>query len=255
MPVFGIDSASFRVSQDRSLVRSFRSEIAIMPNGPHTPVTNIAVEAAPVAEQNVEEPFGGDPPNPQLITDDGRENVPRPPKLESLSTEVWQLPDTSSLPDIGIASFGQPKTIAETVHGPDDRVQITQTTKYAWRANASLLITARDGSQWIGTGWFIAPRTLATAGHCVCIKGSGIPGRDGWVKSIQVVPGRNQQSAPLGAATSTVFWSVKGWVDAGDENYDYAHRSDHPNGLGETDRMVRFWCSGRLDPQDRQRPT
>jgi glutamyl endopeptidase len=199
-----------------------RRETVLMPDGPHTAVTNIALESAPVQEQNVEEPFGGDPPDSQATTDDGREKVPRPPKLEALSTEVWRLPDTSSLLDIGVASFGEPKTIAETVHGPDDRIQITQTTKYAWRANASLLITARDGSQWIGTGWFIGPRTLATAGHCVCIKGSGIPGREGWVKNIQVIPARNQQSAPLGAATSTVFWSVKGWVDAGDENYDYA---------------------------------
>lgn len=41
-------------------------------------------------------------------------------------------------------------------------------------------------------------------------------------KSIQVVPARNVQTAPYGAAASTVFWSVKGWVDSGDEHYDYA---------------------------------
>jgi len=193
-----------------------------MPDGPHTPVTNTVVESGPVTAQNIEEPYGGQPLDPQATTDDGQEGVPRPPTLEAFAAEVWTLPDTSSLVDIGIASFGAPKTIAETVHGPDNRVQIKETTKYAWRANASLLITARDGSQWIGTGWFIGPRTLVTAGHCVCIKGSGAADREGWVKNIQVIPGRNQSSAPYGAATSTVFWSVKGWVEAGDENYDYA---------------------------------
>ena len=35
-------------------------------------------------------------------------------------------------------------------------------------------------------------------------------------------PGRKQTVAPFGAVTSSVFWSVKGWVESGDENYDYA---------------------------------
>jgi V8-like Glu-specific endopeptidase len=71
------------------------------------------------------------------------------------------------------------------VHGVDNRVQVTNTTDFPYRVNASLLITARDGSQWIGTGWFISARTLITAGHCVYITNSGVAGRDGWVKSIQ----------------------------------------------------------------------
>ena len=50
---------------------------------------------------------------------------------------------------------------------------------------------------WIGTGWFIGPHTLMTAGHVVYIKNSGVPGRDGWVRSIQVMPGRNGSDAAL----------------------------------------------------------
>jgi hypothetical protein len=61
------------------------------------------------------------------------------------------------------------------VHGPDDRVQISNTSVYPWRVHASLLITAADGSRWIGTGWFIGPHTLMTAGHVVYIKNSGVP--------------------------------------------------------------------------------
>ena len=193
------------------------------PDGPHTPVTNAVPEIEPSRQQNEEEPLGGEPGDTQAISEDGREDLPRPPKPEALNTEeIWKVPDTSALGDIGVASFGTPKFILETVHGPDDRIQVAETVKYAWRASASLLITAQDGSQWLGTGWFIGPRTLATAGHCVYIKGSGVPGRDGWVRNIQVIPGRNRQTAPYGAATSTLFWSVKGWVDSGDENYDYA---------------------------------
>jgi len=121
--------------------------------------------------------------------------------------------------DIGAASFGG--SSPRTVHGVDDRRQITTTGNYPWRAHASLLITAGDGSRWIGTAWFIAPRVLITAGHVVCIKGSGVPGRDGWVTSIRVFPGRNGIETPFGEVTSTTFHSVRGWVENGNEEYDY----------------------------------
>jgi V8-like Glu-specific endopeptidase len=74
---------------------------------------------------------------------------------------------------------------------------------------------------WIGTGWFIGPHTLMTAGHVVYIKNSGVPGRDGWVKSINVMPGRNGSTLPYGSVTSTNFRSVTGWTNNGDPNYDY----------------------------------
>jgi glutamyl endopeptidase len=102
-----------------------------------------------------------------------------------------------------------------------------------------LLITARDGSQWIGTGWFISNRTLITAGHCVYIKNSGLPNRDGWVKTIQVMPGRNGAQLPFGSVTSSRFWTVKGWADSGDDNYDYA-AIIIPTDLGKTVGTIGF---------------
>lgn len=132
----------------------------------------------------------------------------------------FKAPDTSALPDIAAATFGE-LVQRETVHGTDDRVQIQATNIYPWRAHASLLITAADNSQWIGTGWFIGPHTLMTAGHVVFIKNSGIPGRDGWVRSIVVMPGRNGASLPYGSVTSRSFRSVVGWTQNGDQNYDY----------------------------------
>ena len=130
------------------------------------------------------------------------------------------------LPDIAEASFGAgarqvPKSVLETVHGPDDRVKITSTNVYPWRAHASLLITARDGSMWIGTGWFIGPHTLMTAGHVVYIKNSGVPGRDGFVRSIKVMPGRNGATLPYGSVTSSNLRTVQGWATNGDEEHDY----------------------------------
>ncbi len=140
---------------------------------------------------------------------------------EAAAVVKTKAPDTSKLLDIGAASFGAPAMTIETVHGVDNRVQITSTASYPWSAMASLLITAADNSQWIGTGWFISPRTLITAGHVVFIKGSGVPGRDGWVRRIQVMPGRNGATLPFGSVTSTSFRSVTGWTSSGNEQFDY----------------------------------
>lgn len=198
------------------------------PGGPHTPVNNFTAEAIAEFEELSEPPFVGDLGDEPGQIDGDEESVPTIPlgavALESeAEAEIsWTVPDTSDLKDIGVASFGSPLLIAEIVHGPDSRIRIVDTEKFPWRVHASLLITARDNSRWLGTAWFISPCTLITAGHCVYIKNSGIPGRDGWVKSIQVMPGRDGSKLPFGSVTATQFWSVKGWIESGDENFDYA---------------------------------
>ena len=182
---------------------------------PHTPISNEPEELITI-DPAVEDPFTGEPP--EGATDGEVEAIARP-QLESMS-EPWTAPDQQGLRDIGEASFGPPPGL-ETVHGPDDRVQMQQPEEHPWRMNASLGIVAADGSQWIGTAWFIGPHTLATAGHCVYITNSGVPGRDGWVRSISVMPGRNVSALPFGQVTSTSFRTVRGWADTGDEHYDY----------------------------------
>lgn len=194
----------------------------------HTPVSNLPHETGQetdVRKMMAKEPSEGTNPQTVPAGKDGIEPVKgfklREVEQESLA-ELYAAADTSKLHDIGEASFGAvSRELMETVHGVDDRVRITNTAVYPWRAIASLLITARDGSQWIGTGWFIGPRTLMTAGHCVYIKNSGVPGRDGWVRSIRVMPGRNGATLPYGAATSSNLRSVTGWTNSGDQNFDY----------------------------------
>lgn len=153
--------------------------------------------------------------------------------VRARSGKMFTPPESVDLHDIGEASFGPPPPTAETVRGPDDRVRIANPELYPWRAIASLVITAADNSTWIGTGWFISPRTLITAGHCVYIKDSGVPGRDGWVKKISVMPGRNAASLPFGSVTSTVFKTVSGWIRSGGENFDYG-AIIIPTPLGDT---------------------
>jgi glutamyl endopeptidase len=55
----------------------------------------------------------------------------------------------------------------------------------------------------------------------VFIEHSGVSGRDGWVKKIQVMPGRNGTKVPFGGISATEFWTVQGWGDKGLETYDY----------------------------------
>ena len=195
-----------------------RAKTPALENNPHSPASNQPeheVEHKPAYQQPTE---GVNPKSNK--SHEGVEQVSGHTHRE-MAPEALIVPDTSTLRDIGEASFGPPRPMAETVHGVDNRVQITNTSIYPWRAIASLLITARDGSTWIGTGWFIGPHTLMTAGHVVHIKNSGVAGRDGWVRSIQVMPGRNGASLPYGTVTSTNFRSVNGWINNGDENFDY----------------------------------
>lgn len=124
------------------------------------------------------------------------------------------------------ASFGDASTRAvlrtaaadamEVVVGPDDRVQVGDTAVYPWRAIASLSITAANGTSWIGTGWFIGPRLLMTAGHCVHMADQG-----GWARQIEVMPGRNGGTLPYGSVVSTQFGSVEGWTRDRNRDFDY----------------------------------
>ncbi|MGF7041032.1 trypsin-like serine peptidase [Mucilaginibacter lappiensis] len=192
----------------------------ILPDGLHSAITNILPTESTIIPMESQGSAGYGEVWP--IEEGAQfEFIPKIIAESLLEGEVsYKVPNLEGLSDIGKASFGQ-TPIRETVIGTDERVQIADTQKYPFRVIASLLITAADNTQWIGTGWFISPTTLATAGHCVYIKNSGVSGRDGWVKKIQVMPGRNGNTLPFGGVTSTQFWSVKGWGENGLENYDY----------------------------------
>jgi glutamyl endopeptidase len=104
----------------------------------------------------------------------------------------------------------------EIVHGADDRVQVGNTTVYPWRTICHLEMTAQNGRRFIGSGAFIGPRVILTAGHCVYLHGNG-----GWARSIRVIPGRNGNQEPYGSAIGTFYYSVKGWIEDQDSDHDY----------------------------------
>lgn len=188
---------------------------------PHAPLSS-ETTVAPTAEPEAEAPSSGEQDAQQPAGD--LEEVAGEAAAGGLGARIAAVaeapPDLTGLRPIGEASYG-PTFGPETVHGTDDRIRITATSRYPWSAHASLLITARDGSRWIGTGWFIGPHTLATAGHVVYITGSGVPGRDGFVQSVQVMPGRDGATLPFGSVTATSLRTVVGWASGGNPDYDY----------------------------------
>lgn len=122
-----------------------------------------------------------------------------------------------ALPDVAVASFGD-SSFFEAVIGQDDRVKVDKSLLSAnpWRQICSLKIQSKSNQFYVGTAWFIGPKTLATAGHCVFMKNDG-----GWAKSIEVVPARFGGDKPFGKAVSTSFSSVDGWVEEGSRDFDY----------------------------------
>ncbi|MDX1615165.1 MAG: serine protease [Candidatus Promineifilaceae bacterium] len=202
--------------------------VTAAPGGPHTPVANDGVSPGVLGAQ--------DPELGNLGEGDGESEL----EVEVGTTlrseegaevmEADEQLDESLLLDAWYAEYGDPSTRAflrhqppdegflEVVIGQDDRIQVTDITRsYPWRCICSLLITAGDGSRWIGTGWLISPRTLITAGHCVYIHGHG-----GWARRVQVIPGRDASERPFGSCVATEFRSVTGWTEDRTREYDYA---------------------------------
>lgn len=187
---------------------------------PHAEVSNFVDPGADAVEEDSlsDQPESGSEGTTDLAEGHVVEDVP------GLSFDAADLrdvaPDFSLVRPIEEITFGD--TSADMVIGHDDRVQIHATNQYPWRVHCSLLITARNGEQFSGTGWFIGPRTVITAGHCVFIRSNPAhPTRDGWAQSVIVMPGRNGNVLPYGSAWSNNIRSVNGWINNGNSEYDY----------------------------------
>jgi V8-like Glu-specific endopeptidase len=120
--------------------------------------------------------------------------------------------------DALLGSYELPEALMkpEVIIGTDDRVRVTATTTYPWRAICALRITAANGRRFIGTGWLVSPRTVITAGHCVFMHNEG-----GWARSIEVIPGLNDAARPFGSAASGNLRSAVGWTQSRNREYDY----------------------------------
>ena len=126
--------------------------------------------------------------------------------------------ETRTAIDAADGSFNHEAMLYEVVLGEDDRVKVDPASirTNPWRQICALEIQAATGKRYVGTGWFIAPNVLATAGHCVYMLKEG-----GWAKSIRAAPGRYGDVPPPEWITSELFASVKGWVHGNSRDYDY----------------------------------
>lgn len=104
----------------------------------------------------------------------------------------------------------------ESVIGTDERTRILATELPPWRMICALRITSGFGLGFVGTGWFVGPRTIVTAGHCVHDSGQG-----GWASRIEVSPGRDGEEFPFGTVTATRFSTTDRWIENRDPDFDY----------------------------------
>lgn len=112
-----------------------------------------------------------------------------------------------------IKAIQRNKAQAFIIHGPDDRELVLETL-YPYNVMCYLQITLFDGRSFPATGFFIAPRCVITAGHCVFE-------RNHWVKEAEVIPGVFGELEPHGKALARRFRSVEGWTINHDSNFDY----------------------------------
>jgi V8-like Glu-specific endopeptidase len=112
-------------------------------------------------------------------------------------------------------SQGSSGALAEVIIGPDDRVEITDTTMPPYEWICELIITAANGTAWMGTGWLAAPRLVITAGHCVYMQNQG-----GWIETVEVFPARRGMTVPYSVVASEVH-TVNGWAQQGSPDFDY----------------------------------
>ena len=114
------------------------------------------------------------------------------------------------------ATVEEAARVLEVIIGTDDRLGISATIQIPWRRICALRITFPTGATYRGTGFFVGPRAVATAGHCVFIRSQG-----GWARRIEVIPGCNGTQRPFGQVVATSFRSVAGWVNQGKPESDY----------------------------------
>lgn len=172
----------------------------------HTPTSN-APDASPTTGAAVE------------TSSDGVDLSPVEPvpgfKMRTTDWAITMPDEDMNLPPASSAYYTTP----EKVCGNDDRVPINNTLDFPYKCIAALYITDQNGKRWVGSGFFIGPKCVITAGHVV------FPGRfpdRRWAREINVVPGQNRNIGPFGSQVSRRFCSVKGWTNTnGDGNPDY----------------------------------
>lgn len=141
------------------------------------------------------------------------------------AVEGWAPKSDKRRPDEGLLQPGHPELppasdLLETEKlellspcGEENRVRQPQTKTWPWSAICYLIIR-RGRKYYRGTGFFIAPDAVVTAGHC-------LHNRTGYADSVQVVPGRDGEDWPFGSVLSRDFHVPTEWRRGRDAAFDY----------------------------------
>jgi V8-like Glu-specific endopeptidase len=110
--------------------------------------------------------------------------------------------------------------------GEENRVRKRDTDVFPWSAICFLIIT-KGGKKWRGTGFFISPDTVVTAGHCLYSP------RSGAAVSVQVIPGRDDSVWPFGSVMAREFYMPDEWRRSQIAAFDYGAIKLPDGSLGE----------------------
>ncbi|MDA3873667.1 MAG: hypothetical protein PF795_06875 [Kiritimatiellae bacterium] len=99
----------------------------------------------------------------------------------------------------------------------NDLNTIDNSVLWPWRMICNLEIFTHSAGIGIGTGWFVGPRTIATAGHNLYHPDFG---GDNWATEIKVHAGLNN-SQSFGKSTSRKLYSNTIWKNDQSSEFDY----------------------------------
>lgn len=117
-------------------------------------------------------------------------------------TEIWE---STFLPDPGLKSFASLQELQVNTHEANQSVN-------PFKKVCLLEITDKNGVEYTASGFFISPRCVITAGHCIHINGN-------FASKATVIPGGNRRI--FGSMSSNHFQTVNGWAIQRNRNFDF----------------------------------
>lgn len=142
------------------------------------------------------------------------------PTFKDLQSAFWGSYSVNNQNDEDFLKSNQlaDNVLIEKIILADDRKIVSPTIHYPWSAICALLITAPSQQTYLGTGWFIHPRVLVTAGHCVYLHEED---KQNWASSIEVIPACDGKTRPFGSVISTSFKANDNWIHHKAPEADY----------------------------------